>query len=197
MRYKKLFALLLAGLLAFSFAACEKTAEAEPTAEPAEQEQQAPAEPVTLQILAPEELMGVLADAVYRYKGETQNVSIKVTYDEGIVQAAKVEAGVACDIYISDEERFMDWVDFEAGYEANPNGNDCIVSETRTKILHGPGNPKYSEEDVPAGETYTADFSAAVCRTTAHSYESERFIEFLAGGEAADIYEAYGYEPIE
>ncbi|MCR4804816.1 MAG: hypothetical protein K5981_04095 [Clostridia bacterium] len=193
MHHRQVLAVLLAFTLAFSMAACQQAQQPEPAEDPQEP---VPAEPITLQVFAPEELMGIMADAVYRYKGETQNVSIIVTYDEGIVQTAKVEAGVACDIFISDEERFMDWVDFEAGYEANPNGNDCIVEGSRTAFLHGPGNADYSEEKVLVGEVYESDFSAAVCRTTAYPYESGRFIEFLAGGKADDIYEAYGYEPI-
>ena len=195
MHRNKIIGLLLALALAFSLAACQTAAE-EPQSTPQAEQGQESQEPITLQIFAPEELMGVMADAVYRYKGEASSVSIKVSYDEGMVQTARVEAGVACDIFISDEESFMDWLDIEAGYEANPNGNDCIVSETRTAFLHGPGNEAYSTEELSEGEVYESDFSAAVCRTTAYSYEAGRFIEFLASGSVDDVYEAYGYAPI-
>ncbi len=190
MQYKKFLAALMAVILVFTFAACKKNTK--PGYDPAN-----PNEEFVLDVFASEELMGVLSDIVYRYSTYAPRASIRITFDEGAILAAKIEAGTPCDIYVSDEVRFMDWLDQECDEEKNPNHNDKIVSETRADIAYGPGNEKYAEEELAEGEIYNTTFSAAVCRATALPYEAEQFIQFMLSDEVKDTYETYGFSRIE
>ena len=190
MQYKKFLAALMAVILVFAFTACKK--DTTPGYDPAN-----PNEQFVLDIFASEELMGVMSDLVYRYSTYAPRASVRITFDEGAILAAKIEAGTPCDIYVTDEESFMDWLDQECGEDRNPNRNDKIVSETRTDIAVGPGNEKYAPEELAEGEVYTTTFSAAVCRATALPYESEQFILFMTSEDVKDVYETYGYSQIE
>jgi ABC-type molybdate transport system substrate-binding protein len=98
---------------------------------------------------------------------------------------------------VSDDTRFMDWLDIECSVEANPNGNDKIVSATRHDFVTGPGNEKYAQEEIPEGEVYITTYTVAVCRSTGLSYESEMFVNFMLSEAAREAYEAYGFEMIE
>ena len=190
MKYKRFLAALMAAVLLFAITACKK--EEKVPYYPAN-----PNEEFVLNIFASEELVAVMSDLVYRYSTYAPRASVRVTSDEGAILAAKIEAGTPCDIYVSDDVRFMDWLDAECDEEKNPNHNDKIVSETRRDIAVGPGNEKYAEEEIAEGEVYTTTFSAAVCRATALSYESEQFILFMLSDEVKDVYEAYGFSRIE
>lgn len=188
MQRKKVLALLLAVCLVFTAAACKKQAKV--SYQPAN-----PNEEFVLQIYAAEELMAVMTDLTERYSTVAPRASVVVNYDEGAVLAAKIEAGAPCDIYVSDEQSFMDWLDQECGEEKNPNHNDKIVSDTRHDIAEGPGNEKYMPEDMQLaeGEVYTTTYSAAVCRATGKPYESEMFISFMLSEDVRDVYETYGF----
>ena len=189
MKFKKIAAVLIAAAMVFSFAACGSTTQKAPTPLPP---QENPGE-IVLEVYAPNETLTIMSTLAYIYKGINPDVSIKIVYDEGAVLAAKLEGGYQADIYIADEPMFMDWLDAEIGENGNPNKNDKIVHSTRTEIAVGPGNESYSEEDIPEGETYITNYSAAKCRTTVHDYEAEKFIAFLASEDARETYEAYGF----
>jgi ABC-type molybdate transport system substrate-binding protein len=190
MKYKRFLAALTAVLLLFSITGCKK--EPEVPYYPAN-----PNEEFVLDIFASDELVGVMSDIVYRYSTYAPRASIRITYDEGAILAAKIEAGTPCDVYVSDEVSFMDWLDQECGEDKNPNRNDKIVSETRKDVAYGPGNEKYAEEELAEGEVYNTTFSAAVCRSTALPYEAEQFINFMLSEEVSDIYETYGFSRVE
>ena len=190
MPYKRFLAVLLTASLLFAFTACKKEEEAH--YEPAN-----PNEEFVLDIFVPEEMLVIMSDIVYRYSAYAPRASVRVTYDEGAILAAKIEAGTPCDIYVSDDVRFMDWLDAECSEEQNPNHNDKIVPETRKDFAVGPGNEKYAQEEVAEGEVYTTTFTAAVCRATGIPYESEQFILFMMSDEVKDIYETYGFTRIE
>ena len=190
MKYKRFLALLLAVCLVFTAAACKKQKKV--SWQPAN-----PNEEFVLDIFVPEEMLAFMSDMVYRYSAYAPRASLRVTYDEGAILAAKIEAGTPCDIYVSDDVRFMDWLDQECDEEKNPNKNDKIVSETRVDVAYGPGNEKYAEEELAEGEVYNTTFSAAVCRATALPYEAEQFIKFMLSEEVNDIYETYGFSRVE
>ena len=185
MKYKRFLAALTAVLLLFSITGCKK--EPEVPYYPAN-----PNEEFVLDFFASDELVGVMSDIVYRYSTYAPRASIRITYDEGAILAAKIEAGTPCDVYVSDEVSFMDWLDQECGEDKNPNRNDKIVSETRKDVAYGPGN-----EELAEGEVYNTTFSAAVCRSTALPYEAEQFINFMLSEEVSDIYETYGFSRVE
>ena len=189
MQYKRFLAALMAAVLMFAFTACKK--------EQAGYDPANPNEEFVLDVFASEEMLAVMSDIVYRYSTHAPRASIRITFDEGAILAAKIEAGTPCDIYVSDEVRFMDWLDKECDEEKNPNHNDKIVSETRKDLAVGPGNEKYAQEELAEGEVYNTTFSAAVCRATALPYESEQFILFMLSDEVKDIYETYGFSLIE
>ena len=189
MQLKRSLALLTAVVLLFAFTGCKK--QTEPGYTPAN-----PSEEFVLEIYAPEELMAIMTDLTYHYSTYAPRASIRVNYDEGVILAAKIEAGTPCDIYVSDEESFMDWLDAECDEEKNPNHNDKIVSATRVDFLTGPGNEKYAKEELAEDEVYMTTYSVAVCRATNLSYESEQFIKFMLSDEAKAIYEVYGFEAV-
>ena len=190
MKYKRFLALLLAVCLVFTAAACKKQKKV--SWQPAN-----PNEEFVLDIFVPEEMLAFMSDMVYRYSAYAPRASLRVTYDEGAILAAKIEAGTPCDIYVSDDVRFMDWLDAGCGEDKNPNHNDKIVPESRKDIAVGPGNEKYAQEEPAEGEVYTTTFTAAVCRATGIPYESEQFILFMLSDEVKDIYESYGFTRIE
>ena len=190
MKYKRFLALLLAVCLVFTAAACKKQQKL--TWQPAN-----PNEEFVLDIFVPEEMLAFMSDMINRYASYAPRASMRVTYDEGAILAAKIEAGTPCDIYVSDDVRFMDWLDAECSEEQNPNHNDKIVPETRKDFAVGPGTEKYAQEEVAEGEVYTTTFTAAVCRATGIPYESEQFILFMMSDEVKDIYETYGFTRIE
>ena len=193
MHFKKVLALLMAACLIFAAAGCKKESE-NPAPAPA-----GPDDAFTLEIYAPSELMAVMTDVANRYSTAVPRASVRLTFDDGVIQTAKIEAGTPCDIFVSDEERFMDWLDAECDEEANPNKNDKIVSSTRHAFITGPGNEDYMPEDMELaeGEVYNTTYSVAVCRTTGLSYESEQFIKFMLSDDVTDIYEVYGFTKIE
>lgn len=190
MRCKRFLALLIAAILAFTITACDKAGHT--TTEPTE-----PAEDIVLEVYAPEELMAVMTDLAYRYSSAAPRVSVRIQYDEGAILAAKIEAGAPCDIFVSDEASFMDWLDAECGEESNPNRNDKIVSDTRADFIVGAGNPAYAQEELAEDEVYTTTYSAAVCRATAKPYEAGRFLDFILSDDVRDAYEAYGFTKAE
>ena len=192
MQYKKVLAILMAVCLIAAFTGCSKKQEASYT--PAN-----PNEEFVLEIYAPSELMAVMTDLAERYTAYAPRATVRITYDDGVVQAAKIEAGYLCDIYVSDEESFMDWLDIECDEEANPNRNDKIVSSTRHAFVEGPGNEDYMPEDMELAEdeVYTTTYSVAVCRTTGKPYESEQFINFMLSDEVKGSYEPFGFTKAE
>ncbi len=192
MHFKRFLALLLIAAMALAFTGCKK--EQGPGYTPAN-----PNEEFALEVYAPEELMAVMTDLSSRYLTVAPRASVRIVYDEGVVQAAKIEAGYHCDVYVSDEEQFMDWLDPSCDETANPNQNDKIVPETRRVLAEGPGNEDYMPEDMELaeGEVYTTTYSVAVCRATGLSYESEQFINFMLSDDVKDIFEAYGFTRID
>ena len=85
MKYKRFLAALTAAVLLFACTACKK--EPEVPYYPAN-----PDEEFVLDIFASEELVGVMSDIVYRYSTYAPRASIRITYDEGAILAAKIEA---------------------------------------------------------------------------------------------------------
>ena len=190
MHSKRLLAILTAAVLLFSLAACEKE-------DPLYDDPTETRGDFVLEVYAPEEMMPIMSDLIYRYASVAPRATVRVQYDEGAILTAKIEAGAACDVFISDESRFMDWLDEECGEELNPNRNDKIVSATRAAFAVGPGNSKYAEEELAEDEVYMTTYSAAVCRATGKSYESEQFVKFMLSDDVKDIYETYGFHNIE
>ena len=191
MHFKKVLALLMAACLIFAAAGCKK-----------EQYNFTPANPdeeFVLEVFAPTALMGVMTDLTELYSTYAPRASVRVSFDDGVVQTAKVEAGTPCDIFISDEELFMDWLDIECDETANPNRNDKIVSATRHAFAEGPGNEDYMPEDMELaeGEVYMTTYSVAVCRATGKSYESEQFVNFMLSDDVKSVLETYGFTKIE
>lgn len=192
MTFKRFLALLTAAVLAVSLAACGESQQGSGSAAVS-------SDTTELVIYAPTETMAIMSDLVYRYSSIAPKVTLKIMYDDGVIQTAKVEGGYPCDIFVSDEDAFMDWLDIEADEQANPNRNDKIVSETRADFANGPGNEAYLPEgvEVPEGEIYTTVYSVAVCRATGKSYEASRFVEFMLSEDVQDVYDNYGFSRLE
>ncbi len=188
MLVKRIAALLLASIIIIGLGACKKSPEKHPI-EYIEGE--------VIQIFTPLQTAGLMSSLAHSYTSQYEGVQFLITNDEGKVLAAKIEAGYTCDIYIADEQSFMDWLDIECGEDLNPNRNDKIVKGSRREIMTGPGNPDYSSEELAEGEVYTSSYSAAVCVTTAKPNEAQRFIDFLSSESAKKVMEEFGFTPAE
>ena len=138
---------------------------------------------VELDLFAPKQALGIVSTLVNDYYKVQPNISIRITYDEGAMLAARIEAGYKCDIYIADDPYFLDWLDIEADPQVNLNHNDRIFSDTRKEILEG-----------PAGDDQeTATYSIAVVKPSENKDAAQGFIDFFMSSTSDPIFEEWGF----
>ena len=187
-RFRHAAAAALALLLAVSLCACGT---------PKDRYDGTPATNETvLQVYAPASAAGIISTAANAYKRYNPNLSIEINYDDGAMLASKIEAGYDCDVYIADSADYLDWLDSNCTADKNPNGNDCILEDSRTDVFIGPATV-YDEDGNEKTEDVT--YTAAVIKTGNYPNASKAFIEFLkdaAYDEADEAYETYGFTKI-
>ena len=187
-RLKRAAAVLLALLLTMSITACG--GDREGMSNPPDPNIQ------ILQVFAPKSSVGIVSTAVNAYGRYTDNITVQITYDDGAMLASKIEAGYECDIYIAESADYLDWLDANCTADKNPNGNDCILEDSRTDVFIGPATV-YDEDGNEKTEDVT--YTAAVIKTGNYPNASKAFIEFLkdaAYDEADEAYETYGFTKI-
>ncbi len=143
-------------------------------------------EGIVLNVYASNNSVLAVANLVDSYKSMSSYASVRVTYDEPAMLAAKIEAGYECDIYICEDERCMDWLDAEKGEDVNPNKNDCLLEGTRALVFKG----------VPDGADEEMNFFAAVIKATTQEKESRKFLSFIESDNADKVYASSGFERV-
>ncbi len=179
MKSKKVTALLLVVFIIAALAGCGREKEI-----PLDQD-------IVLNLFVASQAAGPAIEIVEMYKSAAPKTGIAVTFGDGDKLAAKIEAGYACDIFLCDEQSFMDWLDGSKGEDVNPNQNNCILSDTRVDLFVGPVNESY---DLDHSET---TFCIAGVRTTSNKQAVEKFIEFMKSDGAKEVYERYELTPVE
>lgn len=145
---KKLFAILMAALLAFTMFACtEKTAEptledpavtdataAEPAAEP-EAPAEPEAEPAELIVFAAASMTETLTQIAELYKAVAPNVALTFNFDSSGTLKTQIQEGADCDLFISAGQKQMNQLDITAKPEVNTDGLDFVLEGSRINLL--------------------------------------------------------------
>lgn len=145
---KKLFAILMAALLAFMMFACTaKTAEptledpavtdataAEPAAEP-EAPAEPEAEPAELIVFAAASMTETLTQIAELYKAVAPNVALTFNFDSSGTLKTQIQEGADCDLFISAGQKQMNQLDITAKPEVNTDGLDFVLEGSRINLL--------------------------------------------------------------
>lgn len=145
---KKLFAILMAALLAFTMFACTaKTAEAtlegpavtdapaaEPAAEP-ETPAEPEAEPAELIVFAAASMTETLTQIAELYKAVAPNVALIFNFDSSGTLKTQIQEGADCDLFISAGQKQMNQLDITAKPEVNTDGLDFVLEGSRINLL--------------------------------------------------------------
>ncbi len=162
MNTKKIFALIIAFVMALSLCACGNNNSTQPNTEnktPNEIEQPA-AEPVELIIFAAASLTETLTELGDKYMEDNENVTIVFNFDSSGTLKTQIQEGADVDIFISAGQKQMNQLDINASAEVNTEGLDFVLADTRFDILENKvalavpdGNPANinSYDDLIAG----------------------------------------------
>lgn len=145
---KKLFAILMAALLAFTMFACtakpsEPTLEdpavtdataAEPAAEP-ETPAEPEAEPAELIVFAAASMTETLTQIAELYKAVAPNVALTFNFDSSGTLKTQIQEGADCDLFISAGQKQMNQLDITAKPEVNTDGLDFVLEDSRINLL--------------------------------------------------------------
>lgn len=145
---KKLFAILMAALLAFTMFACTaKTAEptledpavtdataAEPAAEP-ETPAEPEVEPAELIVFAAASMTETLTQIAELYKAVAPNVALIFNFDSSGTLKTQIQEGADCDLFISAGQKQMNQLDISAKPEVNTDGLDFVLEGSRINLL--------------------------------------------------------------
>ncbi len=140
---KKLFALLLALVLAFGFTACGQKQEAAPA-------EDAP-EAVELVVFAAASMTETLTEIADLYKEVAPNVTLTFNFDSSGTLKTQIQEGAPCDLFISAAPKQMNALDgaLKGDAEKNPDGLDLLLAGSRLNLLENKvtlavpdGNPK-------------------------------------------------------
>ena len=168
----RVIVVLLLVLTVFAFGGCEDAVE--PVAE----------EKITLDFFAPDAAFEVAVTIAHMYSAYYPGVEVRITYDEGATLAAMIEAGYRCDVYLSDNPAYVDWLDGSVSGQGNPNTNDLVLGESRKDLMTKPAS-----EDEAEIRTY----SLAAINTSAHPAEATKFIGYMTDGTCDSVYSEYGF----
>ena len=140
---KKLFSLLLAGIMVLSMAACGQQAES------TDGETQPETESVEIVVFAAASMTETLTKISELYKEVAPNVTITFNFDSSGTLKTQIEEGAECDIFISAGQKQMNQLDKSADATVNTDGLDFVKEGSRINLLENKvtlvvpeGNPK-------------------------------------------------------
>ena len=152
---KKILALLLALAMVFALAACgSSAAPAAPAATqapaaPAATEAPAAAEDVEIIVFAAASMTETLTEIKGMYEAADPGVTITYNFDSSGTLKTQIQEGADCDVFISAAQKQMNQLDASKDADANPDGLDFVVSDSRINLLENKvalvvpeGNPK-------------------------------------------------------
>ena len=162
---KRILSVLLAAGMLLALAACGNDA-AKP-AEDAEDETEAPAEAVTLNVFAAASMTETLDEIIELYKAEAPNVTIVPTYDSSGTLKTQIEEGAECDLFISAAQKQMNQLDAAKDAEGgNTDGLDFVLSDTRVNLLENKvvlAVPDENKADIRSFEDLGTDKLTLLC----------------------------------
>lgn len=92
-------------------------------------------EPVELIVFAAASMTETLTEIAQMYKSVAPNVTITYNFDSSGTLKTQISEGADCDLFISAAQKQMDQMDAAAHGEANPDGLDLVMSDTRMDLL--------------------------------------------------------------
>ncbi len=155
---KKVFAMLLAGVMALGLSACSQGKEAAQSsnsgntetesnsADPApedssslsassEPEKDGSGEKVELTVFAAASLTETLNEISSLYAEEEPNVELVFNFDSSGTLKTQIQEGADCDLFISAGQKQMDQMDASADPSVNTEGLDLVKEDSRINIL--------------------------------------------------------------
>ena len=136
---KKMLSLLLTLTLVLTLSACG--AKTKTASQPNAPQETAPAaentEPVEIAVFAAASMQESLDEAIALYQAANPHVTVVPTYDSSGTLLKQIQAGAACDLFISAAPKQMNALDgaLKGDSEKNPDGMDCIVAGSRLNLL--------------------------------------------------------------
>lgn len=92
-------------------------------------------EPVELIVFAAASMTETLTEIAEMYKSVAPNVTITYNFDSSGTLKTQITEGADCDLFISAAQKQMNQMDAAADAEANPDGLDLVMSDTRVDLL--------------------------------------------------------------
>ncbi len=142
-----LTSMILAGTM---LAGCAGTSQPETSAPAAAEETPAPAateetaveasaeqegEPVELVVFAAASMTETLEEIAEQYREKAPQVTLVFNFDSSGTLKTQIEEGAECDIFISAAQKQMDELDASCDAQANPDGLDFVLQDTRKDLL--------------------------------------------------------------
>lgn len=116
----------------------QQTEQAEPAGEEVktdEEQQEETGDQVELVVFAAASMTETLNQIAEMYKEVAPNVTLTFNFDSSGTLKTQIEEGAECDVFISAAQKQMDQLDASADAEANPDGLDFVLSDTRIDLL--------------------------------------------------------------
>lgn len=141
---KKILAMLMAGVMVISMAACTGTDSADGADGQKVQETETQtktdtpkdeAEEVEVIVFAAASMTETLNEIAGMYKNVAPNVTLTFNFDSSGTLKTQIEEGASCDIFISAGQKQMNQIDITADASVNTDGLDFVEEGTRINLL--------------------------------------------------------------
>ena len=190
MNGKKLASLILTVILIFVLAACgvgsSAGTQSQGTQQTAPKEKDITVEPspedateisAHIKIFASDSAIYFISMASDAYSGFRPAMTTAILLDENVVLTEKILSGYDCDIFITDDPFFMNFIDKDGGDE-NQYHLDLIVEGSRTELF------KYHDEESDT----TIVWEAAILKQSVCPADCQQFIDWMKDEMDESIY---------
>ena len=178
MNFKRVTSVFLAVLLVLVLAACGANNSSAQGSSGAKTEKDITKEPdpedsteigAGITIFAADSSLIFMSTVSDMYIGERPSITTAVLFDEPVVLTEKILSNYDCDIFITDDPYYMNFIDKNGG-EDNQYNLDLLVDGSR-RVL-------FTAEDVSGG---TIEYTAAVLKKSVCPLDCEQFLDWIAG----------------
>ncbi len=136
---KRIFAMLMAAVMAVGMTACGGSGESETqndtTVQAADTQEAEPAEEVELIVFAAASMTETLTEIAEQYKEVAPHVTLTFNFDSSGTLKTQIEEGAECDLFISAGQKQMNQIDITADASVNEAGLDFVEQGTRIDLL--------------------------------------------------------------